>query len=388
MIVSLMFLMPFVCMLVCLVIFAVRRGSSAGKAMMFLLLPIMMVLGFMMFWAQPRRVVTTEVAEFELPNTFGRVETVWREGVEQELKADVYLSKSAAIVGLAREIEKTVTTVMDQESQPGQIRMLEGGVEGHLLGELKQILSESFPGVVSIVPADTAETEQDVTVSLTYADLSESRVTVNKLGQSDIVKIQHVVGPSMMSGRLEAAVQTANGKDVYSVKFSEKTWLTDTTEFMAANPEQNWQVVRSADACISEQQAMAQAIEKACEMLKMNVGMANVPVTEQDLIEGGFISDRFTQSFFGSAGRIWRAAVLVDVSPERLGNLAGRKTVMVKRYRSGLLNQILTLAGVIALICLVYFFLNAATKGYYSWAMRFAAAVLILAGIFIVLMLS
>ena len=315
---------------------------------------------------------------------------VWREGVEQGLKADVYLSKSAAIVGLAREIklERIAVDVLEREDKPGHIRILEGGVETHLLGELKQILSGAFPDMISIVAADTTVAEQDVTISLAYAELGQTRVTVNELDQVDIVKMQHDVGPAMTSGRLEAAVQTAKGKDVYSVKFAEKTWLTDTTEFVAANPNQNWQVVRSSDACISEQQAMAQAIEKACEMLKMNVGMTNAPVTEQYLIEGGFISDRFTQSFYGSAGKIWRAAVLVDVSPERLRILAGRKTVMVKHYRSELLNQILTLAGVISLICLVYFFLNAATKGYYSWAMRFAAVVLILAGIFIVLMLS
>ena len=49
------------------------------------------------------------------------------------------------------------------------------------------------------------------------------------------------------------------------------------------------------------------------------------------------------------------------------------------------LQTALSIGGMVLVLCGVYLFLNAATKGYYAWAMRLMLAVLIVAGTLLLL---
>ncbi len=114
----------------------------------------------------------------------------------------------------------------------------------------------------------------------------------------------------------------------------------------------------------------------------------NFDVTENDISSAGLVIDRFTQRFSGMAGPIWRQALLVDRSQSKLEELANKKINIsnVKHETWG--KMTITLLGMFTLICLVYFFLNAATRGYYTWALRIAVGVLMIVGVFLVLTLS
>jgi len=46
---------------------------------------------------------------------------------------------------------------------------------------------------------------------------------------------------------------------------------------------------------------------------------------------------------------------------------------------------VFSLAALVVLICVVYGFLNAATRGYYTWSLRIAAVVLVVVGMILVL---
>jgi hypothetical protein len=109
-------------------------------------------------------------------------------------------------------------------------------------------------------------------------------------------------------------------------------------------------------------------------------------ITTTDVANGGFIVDRFAQSFEGSAGRIWRQALLIDVSGPKLAQLAGQKTHEFRKMRESWARMGFSVIGVIVLIGVIYFFLNMATMGYYEWSLRIAGVILAIVAIISVLM--
>ena len=115
---------------------------------------------------------------------------------------------------------------------------------------------------------------------------------------------------------------------------------------------------------------------------------ADFSVSENELSSAGLIVDRFTQRFSGLAGPIWREAILVDTSEGKLSSLAQKKIGVTRMKRQSWFRTGVTLVGMFLLICIVYMFLNAATRGYYSWALRIALIVLMCVGVFFVLMLA
>jgi hypothetical protein len=111
-------------------------------------------------------------------------------------------------------------------------------------------------------------------------------------------------------------------------------------------------------------------------------------VTAADIRNGSFIADRFAQSFTGTAGRIWRQAILINASQDKLAKLAHQKKVAHQSWRARWLGELFSIAGLTLLICMVYLFLNAATRGYYTWSLRIASVVLVMAGILLVFILN
>jgi hypothetical protein len=111
-------------------------------------------------------------------------------------------------------------------------------------------------------------------------------------------------------------------------------------------------------------------------------------VTPTEVGNYGFIVDRFSQQFDGIAGPIWRQALLLDLSKDKIEPLARAKFALIAhRQRTGA-NILLSFIGMAAVILLVYAFLNAATRGYYVWSLRIAAMVLLAAGATLVIMLA
>jgi hypothetical protein len=148
-------------------------------------------------------------------------------------------------------------------------------------------------------------------------------------------------------------------------------------------------VARSWETCTSENDAKNQAIRDACAQISALVGQkwSTVPgqppvtVSSVDVLEGGFIVDQFVQSFDGLSGRLWRQALLIDASAEKLSRLGSRKVAEVRVIRNTWAGMILSGLGVLVVIIATYLFLNMATRGYYVWSLRIAGAVLAVAGI-------
>ena len=115
-------------------------------------------------------------------------------------------------------------------------------------------------------------------------------------------------------------------------RFVEKPWIENFATFASTRPQQAFIVARSHGTCTSESEANQQALDDArARLTEAHVAIAGQsrgparPARRSrpaDVLHGGFIVDRFAQSFEGSAGKIWRQAVLLDVSGPKLAQLA------------------------------------------------------------------
>jgi hypothetical protein len=178
-------------------------------------------------------------------------------------------------------------------------------------------------------------------------------------------------------------------------RFAEKPWMVDFASFTNSQ-RGNFVVARSRQACTSENDAQQQALQDASVLLTGMIGEMRrgereplesaVQVTSTDVLDGDLIVDQFVQSFAGSAGRIWRGALLIDASAQELRWLADRKSLAARSIRMTWARMIGSVTGVLVLIGVIYFFLNMATRGYYEWSLRIAGIILAIIGAVSILM--
>ncbi len=111
------------------------------------------------------------------------------------------------------------------------------------------------------------------------------------------------------------------------------------------------------------------------------------------------VKDQFVQSFPRPYGHLWQQAVLVDASPTQVTNVANdlavprtararASTVQRRVWYWSVGRRVGSVSAVMLAVLLAYVFANAATKGYYEWALRVAAVVLVGGGLLLVLVVS
>jgi hypothetical protein len=166
--------------------------------------------------------------------------------------------------------------------------------------------------------------------------------------------------------------------------------------FADARPDLHFIVTRSRETCTSEGEARQQALEDARVQLTKALDvqtrsrMGRIPrpaITTNDVLEGGFVVDQFAQSFDGTAGKIWRHAILLDVSGPKLSQLAGLKDQQLHTQKMTWARMGFSALGVVVLIAAIYFFLNMATRGYYEWSLRIAGVILAIVAVISILMI-
>ena len=195
------------------------------------------------------------------------------------------------------------------------------------------------------------------------------------------------------SGKVKATATGGNREIAISANFVEKPWVENFADFVNRNPKNKWILARSQQSCTSqaeaEQQAMSDACRKIAQLLnQVRQRRSGFTINPADIRSGDFIADKFAQSFDGAAGRIWRQAILINASQDKLAKLVSQKMITWQSWRVRWIRELISIVGITILICVVYLFLNAATRGYYTWSLRIAAVVLVLAGILLVSTLS
>jgi hypothetical protein len=320
-----------------------------------------------------------------LPQTKDAAATIWLPGIEDEFEANIYSSKLSAVRSLGLHIGKPVRQVFG-ETSPSGIILFQGAHDRGLLEEFGRAIAKTFQDANWTIAPETVAVKPD-----------EVGIRI------DLVKVQTHPAPwlsgsenKMATGTIQASVLAGDKQASMRAEFVDKPWVEDFSGFLNTRPNSRFIIAKSTESCMTEAEANNQAVQNACtqvaDMLgQTSLGLSGVPVSfakpvnSADILEGGFILDRFVQSFNGTAGKIWRQALLVDVSTEKLKNLAQRKAIIAtvrKRHFAGMFFSII---GLIVLITVVYTFLNAATKGYYTWSLRIAGIVFALVLIILLL---
>ena len=311
---------------------------------------------------------------------------IWLEGMDREFDADVYPSKRAAVRAMGARMDALIERAAGDGVAPEKISIFQEGSEQELAGELVTVVQERFPQAVCGVESDLRNTaEKEVGITLHLSDLR-------------LEPVEWAGSPreSSSSGRIEATVFGRGGTASVGRRFVEKPWVVDFASFANSRPGKRFAIARSRQTCTSENDAMEQALADAAVLLTRMVGDemrsagplgSALQVTSTDVRDGDLIVDQFVQGLAGSASKIWRSALLIDTSGPKISWLVDRKSHAAHSMRMTWARMIGSAVGVVALIAVIYFFLNMATRGYYEWSLRIAGVVLAIVAVISVLMM-
>lgn len=361
----------------------------AALTLLLLLVPVFVLISV-------RRIVSHRPVVFQESNSARTEDTtaaIWLPGIEDEFEANVYPSELSAVRSLGLRIGEPIQQLFGAQTSPSRMILFQGAHDRDLVEDFGRAVAQAIPHVKwSIEPETVAVQTDEVGIRL------------------DLVKVQTHPVPwmsesesKMTSGTIHASVLAADKQASTKADFVEKPWVEDFSGFLNTKPNSRFIIAKSADSCMTQAEANHQALESACAQLTELLdhtslrrtplpfgGARAVPrfarkVISTDILKGDFILDRFVQSFKGTAGRIWRQALLIDASVEKLEQLARRKAVMARARKMTWARMSLSIVGLLVLIIVVYAFLNAATKGYYVWSLRVAGIVLALITIILLL---
>jgi len=309
---------------------------------------------------------------------------IWSEGVEQEFEADVYPSKLVAVQAIGRQIEKTVRELIPDANSPVQITLFQEVSDPVLMSHLRILIQQVMPQAACAIEVDLRDlrpNEVGATLMLSGMDMQPAPWS----GETRIA-----------SGTVDVHVFTAGRRAMIETQFVETPWIDNFGTFSSARPDQQYVIARSNGSCMSEAEAHQQALVDAAARLTEAMGrqtgrgladLGRRPISTTDVLNGNFVVDRFMQSFDTSTGKVWRQALLLDVSGPRLAQLSRMKVVESGEVRETWARMGLSVVGVLALISVIYFFLNMATRGYYEWSLRIAGVILAVVAIVSILMI-
>ncbi len=384
-----LFVVPATFLFVLLVILT-AKAPKVGIALIVAIV-VMLVLGF--FVALPvvshRSVrAVTAVAQPVAPAPPQAPSPIWSEGVEHQFEADIYPSALAAAEALGRRLVGPIQTVAAEPNVPARIVLFQEGNDRQVVSALQRVLQRELSAMPCSVEADLRNIRPGE-VGLTLRAEARVQEEVPRDQGTGLTIIERVMG-----GRITGTVFTEDRRASAGADYIDKPWAGNFSSFVAGKPDGHFLIARSREACTSENEARQQAIRDACDQLSAIAGQRWTPVpgrppltvSSHDVQEGGFILDQFVQSFDGSAGKIWRQAVLIDASADKLAWLNDRKNAEMRVERVTWAGMILSALGVLIVIVATYLFLNMATRGYYVWSLRIAGIVLAIAAIVSILL--
>ncbi len=313
---------------------------------------------------------------------------IWSAEIESQFEADLYPSKTAAARALGLRMADPIRRLMADPNAPVQIVLFEQDSDRDVAAAFRRGMELKSPGMAAHCSIETGwRNVNPGEIGVTF------RFQVPPL--NNVVRDWPVMlgGLRVRNGDIQATASATPGhRTSTSVQFIAKPWVEDFAAFASERPKEQYVVARSVETCTSANEARLQALEDARQQLDHMVGARQtapgrppVTVTVADVQEGSFITDTFVQSFDGSAGRIWRQALLIDVSAGKLARLTHRTAHAAQVQRLTWARQVGSAVGVLVLILVTYFFLNMATRGYYEWSLRIAGIVLAVVAIVVFL---
>jgi hypothetical protein len=361
----------------------------------------------------------------------------WIDASQADFEANSYPSERSAAVALVRLMTRSWEGVLPPGQEPDKVlvneksnlkpetvqavlqalqkKLGDGRVEmdySHR-GEQIEAMQETIRQMYGPEPPASApaKTEPDTTVRVTVsgdfhnAATDRGRLIEEKRGNTVEVTLS---GPA--------------GKRTRSASFVNKPWVEYGIDRAAQRPGQERIVSRSKRLCGTQSEAEREAIANAArdllplvrsalERLEANSkngpspGITLIRQTRQDdelfesicsqLKRGTGVWDQFSQQLRKDYGNVWQHAVLINASDAQitehaqtfLPQVVQERTTAVWRHQAWMRTGVGIVLMTI-LIAVVYAFLNAATRGYYTWVLRGSMVVLVLAGAALLLFMA
>ena len=299
---------------------------------------------------------------------FNNSSPIWSEGIESEFKADVYPSKTAAVRSIALRLNEEAQKLSVDLEQLDLIDIYPMAIDSEFAEILQDAILKRYPdkqcNIHTQMPPETRPNSKKLLISL------------NPI--------------TYQNGVIVAKIIYTNKDTNIGTYYVDKPWVENFSELMNRKPYRNYLIAKSTESSLSAEEANRQAMEKAWEKLSLfgSISPEKIKLNSKDALLQDMIVDKFIQSFDGSVGKIWREALLLDCSHDKLSRLAaninGISQVQQKRW----LNTIFSIIGLFVLIVIAYAFLNAATKGYYSLTLKIAGVILAAIILFIILTIT
>ncbi len=292
----------------------------------------------------------------------------WTVEVDEEFEADVYSSALAATTKLAKQAalqletadEPLVVSVVGTFPSPAPEKS--SGMDTLLMMEQvrKELrLRHSKLSIVDEPSSGDSEDAPKATLQLRLAEWADN-------------------GPDDQRGTIELALRQSDRSHRFVAKFVQKAWVHSLADFTAWNDDgRKWIVARSAKLAPSAADARAQAFADAERMLVS----ADIEDTLPNAVRSGdLVADYFTQRLSRPYGDVYREAMLIEVTPERIDSLLHQADVQRAQKAGSLGVRVLGLVAVVVIASLLYLILNLLTRGYYRIIVAVAAVVFVLVG--------
>ncbi len=313
-------------------------------------------------------------------------------------RADVYASPKSALDAVARGVVETIKNLADFQEQGAAIT-----VAGDFNDTVGAALRSAFPqSSISISKADEkliADNSYRVTISL-------QKITRPGAvwGSSDL-ESGIIAGNVLRGGTIKFGARTTS----FTVGFVDKPWADDRIAFVNREPKQKWLIAESPRPCITEREADEEALQVAAaelwpavrEQMQLDArGKTKIMVTPEYAVQqigsalsrGIGVKDQFVQRFTRPYGNVWRKMLLIDASPQSIQAISRHISSVAWADRDDKIqqrNEQVAAAGstlaLVGVIVLLYFFVNAVTKGYFVWRLRAIALLVAIAGILAVI---
>ena len=327
---------------------------------------------------------------------------MWLEDDNPEFLADVYPSARQAARARAAQAAARLSQMAEEGKGPSIVEVAMTGRRSSdqaVTDAVVEILGKkSRPGGQAVAattqparPGPPADGTARVEVAV---DAGPARSVPGLPGQEE-------------TGDVTFRLRTPGGTETFTTTYVSKAWMDNFARF-ASRDKRIWIVGRCDRPCATaeeaQQQAMAHVGEAVLEFVRKSQGTvggeveANGAEWMRDQAgevaqRRGMVRDQFVQSFrrpYG--GTLWQHAVLVNPQGGDLPMVSHEIQMAAGARRATWawvgLSRVLSVGVVLLAILLAYAFINAATKGYYVWALRIAAGVLVAGGVLLVLAIS
>ncbi len=367
----------------------------------------------------------------------------WIDASQADFEADIYPSERSAAIAAARQMVKGWERVLPAGQEPTQVLVSgDSELEPNVVPAVIQTLRSKL-GDARVEPDKTPQEQylehvekkilpyyqqsQGNAPPTSAPALVETDATVHVLIKGDFSYAYggKGVAPSLKKGgriSIEYAAAWPAFKGSGGASFENKPWVEHDVDPASQVRGYERFVSRSRRLCATRSEAQEQVIADAATKLiplvrtaleRLQAGLNQKPqpgvfYTTQDrpddqyrdairaeMLRSNGISEQFTQQLRKPYGEVWQHAALIDASDEQITRYARMFLPQIikerkddVRKREAWVRTSVGIALMTILIAVVYAFLNAATRGYYTWMLRGSMVILVLAGAVLLLFMA